>query len=54
MRLLSDYRSERGSTCYLTNFLKITLALCPPNPKVLESAARMGRCCALLNVKFSL
>ena len=39
---------------YFANFLNITLALCPPNPNVLESAVFTVRFCALLNVKFRL
>src|SRR5690606_26050650 len=37
-----------------TNDLKITEALCPPNPKVLLKAALTFRCCATLKVKFNL
>ena len=39
---------------YSVYFLKMTHALCPPKPKVLDNATFTSRSCALLNVKFRL
>ena len=48
-RVLS-FASKPLSLCY-DNFLKITVALCPPNPNVLLKAKLIWRSFAWLNVK---
>lgn len=39
---------------YSVTFFMMMAALCPPNPKVLESTAFISLFCALLKVKFRL